>query len=89
MKLVEDSTQSDEQLMDSVEKIGASMRRIRKSRGISQTELANRVGMRQPAITRLENGHHVPTWRTLTKIADALDAKIQVEVVASDELTAQ
>ena len=85
MRVIESAT--DDALMSSVEKVGASMRRIRKSRGISQTELANRVGMRQPAITRLENGHHVPTWRTLEKIASALDAKIEVDVIASDETT--
>jgi len=79
--------ESDERITSDVEGVGDALRRVRKMRGMSQAELAKRVGMRQPAITRLENGHHVPTWRTLSKVADALDAHLVVSVVPSGALT--
>ena len=74
---------SDETLTSISSGVGESIRRIRKNQGMSQAELARRVGMRQPAITRLERGHHVPTLRTLSRIADALDSTVRVDIVSA------
>lgn len=80
------NVQTDEQIVSDIDHIGDAFRQARKVRGLSQADLAKRVGMRQPAITRLENGHHVPTWRTLSKIADALEMTFTVSIVQSDAL---
>jgi DNA-binding XRE family transcriptional regulator len=48
--------------------------------GLSQVELARRVGTTQSAIARLEAGGRPPRIDTLLRIADALDADLHVEL---------
>ncbi|BCV20364.1 helix-turn-helix transcriptional regulator [Moorella sp. Hama-1] len=52
----------------------------RKLKGISQAELARKVGTRQSAIARLESGTYNPSLRFLKKVARALDAKIEIKL---------
>lgn len=44
--------------------------------GITQKELAKRVGTKQPSIARIENGHSLPTLTFLERIAKALGTKL-------------
>ncbi|WP_027719101.1 helix-turn-helix domain-containing protein [Desulfovirgula thermocuniculi] len=53
-------------------------RRIEK--GLTQEELARRVGTRQAAIARFESGRANPTIGFLKKVAAALDADLEVEL---------
>lgn len=46
--------------------------------GLTQAELAQRAGMRQPAISRIEGGGTVPTVPLLRRLADALDADLNI-----------
>ena len=61
---------------------------IRTSRGLTQKDLAERVGTTQSVIARLENadyeGHSL---RTLRRIAEALDAHLSVHLVPEEVLT--
>ena len=58
-----------------------SMVKAREKAGVSQTELAKRIGTKQPAIARLERGgFKKATVETLKKIADALNAKLVVKL---------
>jgi len=47
---------------------------------ISQAQLAEIIGTKQPAISRLENGAYNTTLSTFFKVADALDLDISLEV---------
>ena len=49
----------------------ARLRDVRKSRGLTQRELATRLHMDQPRIAKIENGLSVPE-RTAQRIADVL-----------------
>ncbi len=49
----------------------------REAAGITQTELAEKAGLPQSHISRLEAGHHSPTHLTLQKIAKALKIEMQ------------
>ena len=53
-------------------------RRLKK--GLSQAELAKRIGTKQSAISRFESGGYNPTIEFLYKIADALDTKLRITV---------
>jgi transcriptional regulator with XRE-family HTH domain len=61
---------------------GYQVARLRMQQGLTQAELAEMVGTRQPSIARLENGISKPSITFLTKIAVALHAKIEVRLVA-------
>jgi len=60
--------------------IGQAIRERRLALGLSQTELAARAGMTQPALSRLEAGGVVPTIPLLERISIALDADLIVEI---------
>ena len=45
----------------------------------SQKDLAEKIGTKQSAISRLESGNANPSLRFLKKIATALDSKLVVE----------
>ena len=45
---------------------------------ISQTQLANTIGTKQPAISRLERGDYNTTLDTLFKVASALGLNIDI-----------
>ena len=64
---------------------GYQIARLRILKGLTQAQLAEMVGTRQPSIARLENGTSVPSLSFLHKIAAALDAKIVVRLVPEDK----
>lgn len=58
-----------------LEKFGDKMQRVRKSKGISQEQLAAQLSMHRTYIGMVERGERNPTIRTLYKIAKALKVK--------------
>lgn len=54
---------------------------LREKRGLSQRELADRLGTTQSAIARLEAGNVSPSLPTLDKIAAALEVELVVSFV--------
>ena len=52
----------------------------RVDHGLTQTALARKLGMKQPAVARMESGEHVPTITTLVRIADALEVEFLVDI---------
>lgn len=53
-------------------KFGAKLQKTRKSKGVTQEELAFRMSMDRTYIGMIERGERNPTIRTLYKIAKAL-----------------
>jgi len=52
----------------------------RHRQGLSQREMAERLGMKQPHVARLEAGLHTPSVDTLVRVARALGASLRVDV---------
>lgn len=50
----------------------------RINKGVTQKELANRVGTKQSSIARFESGAYNPTLSFVQKLARALDVKIRI-----------
>ena len=50
--------------------------RIKK--GLSQKELARKIGTKQSAISRLESGTYNPSLSFLQKVSEALGAKLKI-----------
>ena len=63
--------------MNAVSEIGAVIAKLRKSKGVTQEELANYVGVSAQAVSKWENGG-VPDTELLPKVADYFDISIDV-----------
>jgi ribosome-binding protein aMBF1 (putative translation factor) len=72
----------DEQI-DRLE-LARAVRELREKLGLSQAELAAKVGTKQPGIARLESGRVVPKLELLQKIAVAAGRKLEVRFSAPD-----
>ena len=55
--------------------IGREIVADRKAAGLTQQELADRAGIRQETLSRIESGKHAPTLKTLKKIDRVLGSQ--------------
>ncbi len=58
--------------------LASSIIERRLAKGWSQRQLANRIGTKQPVISRLESGSSKPSLSLLQRVAKALDATVIV-----------
>ncbi len=56
--------------------LGAALRVLRARAGCSQAELAARVELDKPYLSRVEGGHRDIRWSMLTRLLDGLDASL-------------
>lgn len=54
---------------------------LRKERGITQQEIANRTGIKRTNVARIESGKNAPTIEVLVKLAAALDMELEIRLV--------
>lgn len=59
-----------------------AMIRQRVKKGITQKQLAEKIGTKQSSIARFESGNYNPSLAFVQKLAGALGAKINVRVKA-------
>lgn len=57
-------------------KIGTTIRAYRLQKGLSQGDIEKKTGLLRCYLSRVENGHTIPSLDTLSKIAQALDLPI-------------
>lgn len=57
--------------------LGASLRRVRESRGVSQKTLAAKIGVSIPTISMWESDHRRPSIERLAKIGEILNASAE------------
>lgn len=62
------------------EEVAQQLREVRKSQGMTQKSLADRVGTKKSNISRLESGRYNPSLDFLVKVAGGLGKQIQVKV---------
>ena len=62
--------------------LAIELRWARQEAGLSQAELASRVGVSQQQIAKLEKPGANPSIATLRKVAAALGVRVQLELVA-------
>ncbi len=68
--------------------IGTTIRAHRLEKGFSQGDIEKKTGLLRCYLSRVENGHTVPSLDTLSKIAAALDLPI-AQFFAHDSLSRQ
>ena len=58
--------------------IGNLVRRARKQRGLSQTQLGQRAGLRQETISLIETGHPATRLETILAVLAAIDLEFRI-----------
>ncbi len=61
-----------------------NIKRLRKQKGWSQTELAEKIGSHLSHVNRIETGKYKPSVDVLVKIADVFDASLDTLVLDND-----
>ena len=61
--------------------ISTKLIKIRRGMGLSQREMAEKIGMHQPQLSLLEQGKKSPTLTTVSKIARRLNLKVEINFV--------
>ena len=56
--------------------IGQRVRALREARGLPQSEIERRTGLLRCYVSRVENGHTIPSIETLEKLARALEVPL-------------
>ena len=64
-------------------RIARQLREARKSKGLTQVELAALIGVDQAEVSRVERGEANPTEATLHRFAAALDVELQIVPVTA------
>lgn len=59
--------------------LGRDLRAARRLGNMTQSDLAERTGVDQAEISRIENGRANPTLETIARLASALDSKLVLE----------
>jgi transcriptional regulator with XRE-family HTH domain len=58
-------------------RLGRHLQKIRTSKGVTQEELAEKLGVSTSWIGRIETGRAVPNLKLLQRIAQALDVRVK------------
>jgi transcriptional regulator with XRE-family HTH domain len=66
----------------------AELLKARKRAGMTQEEIAQKMGTKREAISRIESirGKTSPSMKTLKKYAEALGCKLQIKLVPADQV---
>jgi XRE family transcriptional regulator, regulator of sulfur utilization len=73
----------DREVFERAYDIAVQVMELREKRGLTQAQLAERCGVDQADISRIERGATSPTARTLQRIGEALDADLLLVARAS------
>jgi transcriptional regulator with XRE-family HTH domain len=57
--------------------LGARIKELRKRAGLSQYQLAEKVGIESKSLSRIEVGKRAPSFETLEHIADSLQVEMK------------
>jgi len=65
--------------------IGTRLRQLREQRQLSQGDIEERTGLLRCYVSRVENGHTVPSLETLERFAGVLDVPLYQLFFSGDE----
>ena len=66
--------------------VGAELRRLRLTRGLTQQEVANRVGVHRTYLNQVEAGSRNVSLGILAKLARVLETSLSSAVSVADDL---
>ncbi len=66
--------------------LGKTVKERRELRGLTQADLAKKAGISRVRIGQIERGEAEPSVGTLNKIAEALDAVLDITITPTENL---
>lgn len=63
-------------------RLASSLIRLRLAKGLTQEDLAQLLHTKRESIARLESGNSLPSLSTVKKVANALDAELEITLRA-------
>ena len=66
--------------------IGTRLRQLREQKHMSQGDIENRTGLLRCYVSRVENGHTVPSLETLERFAAVLDVPLYMLFYSGEEV---
>lgn len=76
----------DEELVIFIRKVGERIREIRKSKDLTQVDLAAKVGIDERHLLRIEKGQTRTSLKNLFRISRALDLEVRDLFPVNDKL---
>jgi len=61
-------------------RISGQLKHWRKVKGLTQAQLAEKLGTQQPSIARIENDGYLPSLSFLIRIAEVLEKRVEVKL---------
>ena len=61
-------------------KLASTLIRLRLEKGLTQAQLAALLNTKQESIARMESGSALPSLSTVRRVADALDAELEINL---------
>ncbi len=61
-------------------KLASTLIQLRLAKGLTQEQLAKLLNTKQESIARLESGGSLPSLSTVKKLANALDAELEINL---------
>jgi len=66
--------------LDTEYKLALELIRLRLAKGLTQAQLASLMNTKQESIARLESGNSLPSLTMVRRVADALDAELEINL---------
>ena len=80
-RLMEDHEfRKEYEALETEHKLAATLIRLRLAKGLTQEHLANLLNTKQESIARIESGGSLPSLSTVKKLANALDADLEINL---------
>jgi transcriptional regulator with XRE-family HTH domain len=64
--------------------IASGLAELRKSRRVTQEELAKMLNTKQSVISRIESGAAIPSWEFINRIVKVLNAEVEITFISID-----
>lgn len=86
MKLLTDpEVRAEYERLGPIFAVVGEMIEARQEAGLTQSEIAARMGTSQSVIARLENARHMPTFDMVARYAAALDRRVDIRLVPATD----
>jgi len=82
-QLTDPEVKAEYDLLGPIFAVVGDMIQARQAAGLTQTEIASRMGASQSVVARLENACHMPNFEMIARYAAAIGRRLDIHLVPS------